>query len=95
MAAKNANVSLDGNWQLASADSVVTGITVSNLGNEDIKIMGTVGAVAPTTEDGIILKPGDNIGAATTLADLFPGVAATRLYAKTDGRPGTLFISHA
>ena len=95
MAAKNTNVVLDGNWLLASDDALVTGVTLSNLGNEDVIIMGTVGAVVPTDEDGIVLKPGDNIGPSTTLALLFPGVAATRLYAKTGGRPGTLFISHA
>lgn len=83
-----------GVWtQLTSAD--VTAIRVQNLSGDYMSIMGTAGAVAPSSRLGeIVLFPGSGIDASTTLAQLFPGVAATRVYALSVGG-GSASVSHA
>ena len=79
--------------QLTNAD--VSAIRVQNLNGYPIKIMGTVGAVAPTTDAGaLVLAAGQAIAADLTLAQLFPGVSgANRVYAFSDA-PALVSVSH-
>lgn len=92
---QNATVSVPaGAWtQLTNAD--VSAIRAQNLNGYPIKIMGTVGAVAPTTDAGaIVLAAGQAIAADLTLAQLFPGVTgANRVYAFSDA-PALVSVSH-
>ena len=80
--------------QLTNAD--VSAIRVQNLNGYPIKIMGTVGAVAPTSDAGaLVLAAGQAIAADLTLAQLFPGVSgANRVYAFSDA-PALVSVSHA
>lgn len=57
-------------------------------------ISGAVGAVAPVTIDGAILYGPNQGEIKAALADLFPGVAATRVYAYSDG-VAAVMVSHA
>ena len=79
--------------QLTNAD--VSAIRVQNINGYTIEIMGTVGAVAPTSDAGaIVLAAGQAIAADLTLAQLFPGVAgANRVYAFSDA-PALVSVSH-
>ena len=79
--------------QLTNAD--VSALRVQNLNGYSIKIMGTVGAVAPTTDAGaLVLAAGQAIAADLTLAQLFPGVSgANRVYAFSDA-PALVSVSH-
>ena len=65
--------------QLTDAD--ITSITFQNKSGNFILVKGTVGAVAPTTDDGAVrYNPGQG-ERNVSLNDLFPGIAATRVYA--------------
>lgn len=98
--AKNAPVALSSAWTQLTANDV-TSITLQNIGGNDVQVMGTVGAVAPAATEsptGLVLEYGVAI-LNRTMADLFPGVAATRVYARTNpGFPNAaalVFVSHA
>ena len=82
-----------GVWtQLTDAD--VTSITFQNKLGNYIFVKGTVGAVAPTDENGAIrYNPGQG-ERNVSLSDLFPGVAATRVYAYSPSG-SQVFVSHA
>jgi len=98
MAAKNANVSVPTGaaWtRLTDSVANVTSITIANRGATKVVIQGTTGA-APTsgTKDGIELLPG-MILVNQPLGDLFPGVSATQVWARsTTVRNGIVFVSH-
>ena len=75
-------------------DNDITSATFQVTGAHDVRVMGTVGSVAPTNPtDGILFEVFDGV-TNRTLADLFPGVAATRLYAKSRNGGSKIFISH-
>lgn len=74
----------------------ITGATFQITGANGVRIMGTVGEVAPTDpEDGIIYEPRQGEAASRTLADIFPGVSANRIYARSIAGASRVFISHA
>lgn len=78
--------------QLTDAD--VTNITFQNISGYHVMVKGTTSAVAPTDDAGAIrYNPGQgerNI----SLSDLFPGIAAVRVYAYApDG--AEIMVSHA
>lgn len=84
-----------GEWVLlTNADVTACTFQVASSARLPVLIAGTVGAVAPTTTDGsVIYEPGEgeyNIA----LADMFLGIAATRLYAYS-ARETSIFVSHA
>jgi hypothetical protein len=85
---------LPGVWtQLTDAN--VTSITFQNQGGDSVLVAGTVGATPPTTLDTAI-KYGPGLGEANAaLADLFPGIAATRVYAYSAHGGQQVFVSHA
>jgi hypothetical protein len=96
MAAQNLNIALPKETWTQLSNANITALTVQNIGTDNIRIMGTVGAVAPIDiDDGILLKPGERINSSVSLAVLFPGVAATRIYAYAVGVAGGAFVSHA
>ena len=92
---QNTNVAIPARtWtQITNAD--VSALRVQNINGYSIKIMGTVGAVAPTTDAGaLVLAAGQAIAADLTLAQLFPGVSgANRVYAFSDA-PALVSVSH-
>jgi hypothetical protein len=78
--------------QLTNTDA--TSATFMNLGPATVYIKGTVGATPPTdTLGGLAYEPGQG-ELNTSLANMWPGIAATRLYAYS-GTPTEVMISHA
>lgn len=82
-----------GAWtQLTNAD--VTAITFQNKSGGFILVKGTIGATAPTDDDGAVrYNPGQG-ERNVSLSDLFPGISATRVYAYTDAG-AEVMVSHA
>ena len=91
--ARNEPITVGPTWtQLTAGD--VSAITFENIRENDLFVMATVGAVAPTAPDGLRYQA--NWGEQnTSLSTLFPGVtSATRVYGRSDN--GTVvFVSHA
>ena len=83
-----------GVWlQLTDAD--VTEITFQvRPSGYGVFIIGTVGAVIPTTTAGALFYTPNQGEAKAALADLFPGLAANRVYAYSDG-VASVMVSHA
>jgi len=78
--------------QLTNAD--VTSITFQNKSGNFILVKGTVGASAPSDDDGAVrYNPGQG-ERNVSLSDLFPGVAATRVYAYAP-TGAEVMVSHA
>ena len=78
--------------QLTDAD--VTSITFQNKSGDYILVKGTVGASAPSDDDGAVrYNPGQG-ERNVSLSDLFPGVAATRVYAYAP-TGAEVMVSHA
>ena len=91
---RNTDVTLPiATWtQLTDAD--VTAITFQNKSGNYILVKGTVGAVAPTDDDGAVrYNPGQGERNAN-LSDLFPGLSATRVYAYAP-TGAEVMVSHA
>jgi hypothetical protein len=82
-----------GAWtQLTDAD--VSSITFQNKSGYHIFVAGTTGATAPTDfDDAIRYNPGQGERNAL-LSDLFPGIAAVRVYAFCQ-QAASVFVSHA
>ena len=95
--ARNETIKLiEGQWvQLTNAD--VTKLRVQVWSQLPIKIMATVGAVAPTSDSGAIeLTPGPIMPATYTLEEIWPGVVgAKRVYAFAPYDDATVSVSHA
>jgi hypothetical protein len=92
---QNTTTSLTANtWtQVTNAD--VTAIRICNLGTEPIWVMATAGATPPSNTNGALpIQPGEIMPANLTLADLFPGVAGTRVYVRAPNA-SRVSISHA
>ena len=81
--------------QLTNAD--ITSAVFQVNGAHNVMIAGTVGEVAPTSRKDGLIFPADSFEgeASRSLADLFPGISATRLYAKSLNGGSSVFISHA
>jgi len=92
--ARNTDILLPtASWtQLTDAD--VTSITFQNKSGDYILVKGTVGASAPSDDDGAVrYNPGQG-ERNVSLSDLFPGVAATRVYAYAP-TGAEVMVSHA
>lgn len=96
--AQNTDIVLTaGSWtQLTNAN--VTSITFQNRSSDFILIKGTTSASAPTDDDGAIrYNPGQG-ERNVLLSDLFPGIAAVRVYAyaptNVTASP-TIMVSHS
>lgn len=83
-------------WTLLT-DSNISAATWQVSGANAVRIVGTAGATQPssTSQDGIIYEVREGETTLRTLADIFPGVTATRLYGKSIGGGSKVFISHA
>ena len=92
--AQNTTVAIpEKTWtQLTDAD--VTSATFANKSDYSIFIAGTTSASAPTDLDGSIKYYPNQGEPNTALSDLFPGIAAVRLYAYAPNG-ASVFISHA
>lgn len=81
-------------WTQLTSGNVTT-ITFQNNGTDPILVKGTVGANAPTDEEGAIIYESGEGEKNARLADLFPGVSgANRVYAKC-ADAGVVMVSHA
>ena len=92
--AQNTTVSIpEKTWtQLTDAD--VTAITLQNQSGYHIFVKGTTSASTPTNADGAIrYNPGQG-EPNTSLADMFPGITAVRLYAYAP-EGASVMVSHA
>ena len=92
--ARNTDILLPtASWtQLTDAD--VTSITFQNKSGDYILVKGTVGASAPSDDDGAVrYNPGQG-ERNVSLSDLLPGVAATRVYAYAP-TGAEVMVSHA
>ena len=65
--------------QLSNAD--ITAITFQNKSGSFILVKGTAGATAPTDDNGAVRYNAGQGERNVLLADLFIGIAATRIYA--------------
>jgi len=94
--AQNTTITLPAGVWTELTNSNISGATFQNNGGNAVFIAGTAGAVAPTDKLGSIrYNPGTGERSTVALADLFPGIAATRLYALAEKSGGQVFISHA
>jgi hypothetical protein len=92
--AQNTTITLTpGAWtQLTDAD--VTSITFQNRAGYPMFVKGTTGATAPTDATGAIrYNPGQG-ERNVDLADLFPGIAAVRLWALSE-QGNDVMVSHS
>ncbi len=78
--------------QLTNADA--TSITFMVRDGEEVYIAGTVGAVAPSDFDSSLLYRNGQGERNANLTDLFPGIAATRVYARATTDEANIFVSH-
>lgn len=69
-----------GAWTLLTSSDVSGGVTFQNKSQNHVLVMGTVGAVAPTDENGAIRYEGFEGERNVSLSELWPAIAATRLY---------------
>ena len=91
---KNETVVVNQNVWTEITDNDMTIATFQVTGANDVFLSGTVGAVVPAKPyDGLVYQVGDG-EASRTMADLFPGVGATRLYAKSRTANSKIFIIH-
>ncbi len=92
--AQNTSIELTANTWTQLTDANVTSITFQNGCSNSVLIKGTASAVAPTDDAGSISYAPGQGELNTALADLFPGVAAVRVYAYSDVN-GEVMVSHA
>ena len=92
--AQNTTVTLTAETWTQLTDADVTSITFQNKSGDYILVKGTVGASAPSDDDGAVrYNPGQG-ERNVSLSDLFPGVAATRVYAYAPNG-AEVMVSHA
>lgn len=85
---------LPGAWvQLTNADAA--NVTFQNLADSAVLISGTTGATAPTSTLGAFSYPPKSGEVKKPLADMFPGIAAVRLWAYSVGGNVQVAVSHA
>lgn len=92
--AQNTNISITPETWTQLTDANVTSITFQNRGSSHILVKGTTGATAPTDDLGAIrYNPGQG-ERNVSLADLFPGISAARVYAYCE-TGASVMVSHA
>ena len=93
--AQNTTISVPaGTWtQITDADvsAITFQVRPSAFG---VFISGTADTTAPTTTSGAIYYSPNQGEANVSLADLFPGISAVRVWAFADA-PASVFVSHA
>jgi len=84
-----------GKWTLLT-NSDVTKCTfqIASTAINPVLIAGTVGAVEPTTNAGFVEYKAGTGEYDISLSEMFPGIAATRLYAFS-ARATSILVSHA
>lgn len=92
--AQNTDITLTAETWTQLTDADVTAITFQNKSGNYVLVKGTTSASAPTDDDGAIrYNPGQG-ERNTSLADLFPGISAVRVYARADNG-AEVMVSHA
>lgn len=73
----------------------VTELTITNDSRSVVSLIGTAAAVAPSDMSGrVVLASGDTLLSSTTIAALWPGVAAEFVWAYCS-RKASVQVSHA
>jgi len=91
--AQNTDIDLPiGAWTLLS-NADITAITFQNKSGNYILVKGTAGAVTPTDDGGSIRYNAGQGERKVLLADVFLGIAATRVYAYAP-TGGIVMVSH-
>jgi uncharacterized protein with WD repeat len=92
--AQNTDISVPKEAWTQLTDADVSSITFQNKSGNFVLIKGTTSASTPTNADGAIrYNPGQG-EPNTSLADMFPGISAVRLYAYAP-EGALIMVSHA
>lgn len=92
--AQNATITVPANTWTQLTDADISSITFQNVSGFHVFVKGTTGATAPTDETGSIrYNPGQG-ERNVSLSDLFPGIAAVRVWAYTENG-SQVMVSHA
>ena len=92
--AQNTDIHLVADTWTELTNANVTSITFQNKGSFYVLVKGTTSASAPTNEDGAIRYNAGQGELDTSLAEMFPGIGALRLFAKAP-KPISVMVSHA
>lgn len=93
--AQNTTKSVAGATWTQLTDADITAITFQVRPSAyGVYIAGTTDATAPTTTDGAIFYAPNQGEISMPLADMFPGIAAVRVWAYSDV-PSSVMVSHA
>lgn len=79
--------------QLTDAD--VTAITFQNNGSHPVMVKGTTDTTTPTDFTGAVAYHPSEGERAVAMSDLFPGIAAVRLWAFCSSATINMAVSHA
>ena len=82
-----------GAWVEITANDI-TAVTLQNRGPFPLLVVGTVGQVAPTDDAAAIEIEAGAGWQNELLSEIWPGIAATRIYVKSTGG-NRVMISHA
>jgi hypothetical protein len=91
--AQQTDISVPAQTWTQVTDADVTSITFQVRANDAVYIKGTTGAVAPTDTTGAIVYWSGQGELNKSLSDMFPGIAAVRVYAYCDG-VATVSVGH-
>ena len=92
--AQNTTITLTAGTWTQLTDANVTAITFQNRGGQFMYVTGTTGTTAPTDTTGAVrYNPGQG-ERNVLLTDLFPGIAAVRVWALSD-QAVDVMVSHA
>lgn len=91
---RNTNVKVAPETWTQITDADVTSITFQNKSGHDLLVKGAVGAVAPSDANGAIEYGAMQGERNSALADLFPGLSATRVYVYS-AFGAVVMVSHA
>ncbi|WPZ28988.1 hypothetical protein T8A63_15345 [Sulfitobacter sp. OXR-159] len=86
-------ISSTGWTEITNAD--VTSLTFQNISGEDLLVAGAPDADPPANEDGALIYQPMQGELNVAIDDLFPGISAVRLFAKTRKSVTKVTVSHA
>lgn len=83
----------DTGWTELTANDVIS-LTFQNQHHYPVLLSGTTGAT-PTDDLGAVRVPSEALFLNEALADLFPGISATRVFSRATAFSGQVLVSHA
>jgi hypothetical protein len=94
MMAQNTHIAVPAEAWTLLTDANVTSLTFQNVGAGAVSIKGTTNTTEPTDLAGAALYVQGQGERNVALSDLFPGIAAVRVWAYS-GAGSTVLVSHA